>query len=160
MHTKRIVTLIFTSLLFVAASWTAEAQQLNAPRETNSSAPKLPRPTETNATPSINIAFQNLSVEEFAKMAEDKQNVILDVRTPEEFQAGHLPRAVNLDVKAADFRDKAAALDKSKTYLVHCASGVRSVKACEALSHLDFPKLYNLPGGFKAWVKAGKPVEK
>jgi rhodanese-related sulfurtransferase len=38
--------------------------------------------------------------------------------------------------------------------------GGRSVRACEKLSHLDFPNLYNLPGGFKAWAKAGKPVEK
>jgi len=159
MHTNRIAALIFMSL-FAVASWAAEAQRLDAPVATNSSAPKLSRPAETNAAPSINIAFQNLSVEEFAKMADDKRNVILDVRTPEEFEAGHLPGAVNLDVKAPDFREKAAALDKSKTYLVHCASGVRSVKACEALCHLNFPKLYNLPGGFKAWVKAGKPVEK
>ena len=49
---------------------------------------------------------------------------------------------------------------RRKTYLVHCASGGRSVRACEKLSRLDFPKLYNLPGGFKAWVKAGQPVEK
>jgi rhodanese-related sulfurtransferase len=152
MHTNRITALIFMSL-FAVASWAAEAQRLDAPVATN--APPSARQSGTN-----NIAFQNLSVEEFAKMADDKRNVILDVRTPEEFQAGHLPRAVNLDVKAPDFREKAAALDKSKTYLVHCASGARSVRACEALSHLDFPKLYNLPGGFKAWVKAGKPVEK
>jgi rhodanese-related sulfurtransferase len=43
---------------------------------------------------------------------------------------------------------------------VHCASGGRSVKACEKLGRLDFPKLYNLPGGFKAWAQAGKSVEK
>jgi len=67
---------------------------------------------------------------------------------------------MNLDYNAPDFQAKAAALDKSKTYLVHCATGGRSVRACEKLSHLDFPNLYNLPGGFKAWAKAGKPVEK
>jgi rhodanese-related sulfurtransferase len=43
---------------------------------------------------------------------------------------------------------------------VHCAVGGRSVRACEKLSHLDFPNLYNLPGGFKVWVKAAQPVEK
>ena len=40
------------------------------------------------------------------------------------------------------------------------ASGVRSVRACDNLNQLDFPNLYNLPGGFRAWAKAGKPVEK
>jgi rhodanese-related sulfurtransferase len=111
------------------------------------------------ATPNPH-AFKNLTVDEFARMAADKRNVILDVRTAAEFQAGHLPGAVNLDVKAPDFEARAAALDKSKVYLVHCASGVRSVRACDKLVRLDFPMLYNLPGGFKAWAKAGKPVEK
>jgi rhodanese-related sulfurtransferase/thioredoxin-related protein len=119
--------------------------------------PKLQRHTETGVP---TAAYKNLSVDEFARMAADKQNVILDVRTPAEFSAGHIPGAVNLDYNAPDFQAKAAALDKSRTYLVHCAVGGRSVRACEKLSHLDFPSLYNLPGGFKAWAKAGQPVEK
>ena len=122
--------------------------------------PKLQRHPGTGATPAATAAYKNLSVEEFARMADYKQNVILDVRTPEEFQAGHIPGAVNLDVTASDFEAKAALLDRSKTYLVHCASGVRSARACDKLNHLDFPNLYNLPAGFRAWAKAGKPVEK
>ena len=121
---------------------------------------RLQRHTGTGATVNRSGAFQDLGVEEFAQMAADKHNVILDVRTPGEFNAGHIPGALNLDVNAADFQEKSAALDKNKVYLVHCASGIRSVRACQQLSRLEFPKLYNLPGGFKAWVKAGKPVEK
>ena len=122
--------------------------------------PKLQRHAGTGTPAAASAAYKNLSVDEFARMAADKQNVILDVRTPAEFSAGHIPKAMNLDYNAPDFQAKAAALDKSKTYLVHCATGGRSVRACEKLSHLDFPNLYNLPGGFKAWAKAGKPVEK
>jgi len=84
--------------------------------------------------------------------------VVLDVRTAEEFEAGQIAGAVNLDVMSPGFEQKAGALDKRKTYLVHCASGVRSARACGKLGQLDFPKLYNLPGGFKAWAKAGQPV--
>jgi rhodanese-related sulfurtransferase/thioredoxin-related protein len=122
--------------------------------------PKLQRHPGASATPAVTAAYKNLSVEEFARMADDKKNVILDVRTPEEFAAGHIPGAVNLDVSAPDFQEKAALLDRNKIYLVHCASGVRSARACEKLNQLDFPNLYNLPGGFRAWAKAGKPVEK
>ena len=104
-------------------------------------------------------AFQDLTVDEFQKMATDKNNVVLDVRTPDEFRAGHIAGAVNLDVMAVDFQQKAAALDRSQAFLVHCAAGVRSVRACEQLNRLNFTNLYNLPGGFKAWVKSGKPVE-
>jgi hypothetical protein len=73
---------------------------------------------------------------------------------PAEFSAGHIPGAVNLDHDSPDFQAKAAALDKSKTHLVHCAAGVRSARACEKLGHLNLPSLYNLPGGFKVWAKA------
>ncbi len=121
---------------------------------------KLQRHPGAAATLAATATYKNLNVEEFALMAADKCNVILDVRTPEEFQAGHIPGAVNLDVSAADFEAKAAALDRSKIYLVHCASGVRSARACDKLNHLDFQNLYNLPAGFRAWAQAGKPVEK
>lgn len=122
--------------------------------------PKLQRHAESPIATTDSKGYKDLTVAEFAKMAADKQNVILDVRTAQEFAAGHITSAVNLDVMAADFEKKAGELDKSKTYLVHCATGVRSVRACDKLDKLDFPKLYNLPGGFKAWVKAGEPVEK
>src|SRR5437868_12048214 len=75
--------------------------------------------------------FKNISVEEFDKLRADKNNVVLDVRTKKEFDAGHIPGAVNLDWNGPDFAKKAAELDKSKTYLVHCAAGVRSAKACD-----------------------------
>jgi rhodanese-related sulfurtransferase/thioredoxin-related protein len=122
--------------------------------------PKLQRHANALSPVADSPGFKNLSVAEFAKMTADKQNVILDVRTAQEFQAGHIAGAVNLDVTAAGFEQKAAALDKTKTYLVHCASGVRSERACKKMTQLDFPHLYNLPGGFKAWVAAGQPVEK
>ena len=122
--------------------------------------PKLQRHAGIGTPTAASAAYKNLSVDEFEQMAADKQNVILDVRTPGEFSAGHIAGAVNLDYNAPDFQEKAAALDKNKTYLVHCAVGGRSVRACEKLNHLDFPNLYNLPGGFKAWAKAGQPVEK
>ena len=122
--------------------------------------PKLQRHPGTAAMLVATAAYKNLSVEEFASMTDDKKNVILDVRTPAEFQAGHIPGAVNLDLSTSDFQAKAALLDRSKVYLVHCASGIRSARACDMLKHLDFPNLYNLPAGFRAWSKAGHPIEK
>ena len=59
-----------------------------------------------------------------------------------------------------DFAQKIANLDKTKVYLVHCAAGGRSAKACDKMGQLNFKNLYNLEGGFKAWEKAGKPVAK
>src|SRR4029079_13756713 len=120
----------------------------------------LKRHTKQPAASTGHAGYKNVEVEEFARLTADNKNVILDVRTPKEVQAVCLPRAINLDVNAADFDERIKALDKDKTYLVHCAAGVRSAKACEKLEHLDFPQLYNLTGGFKAWTQAGQAVAK
>jgi rhodanese-related sulfurtransferase len=103
---------------------------------------------------------RNVGVAEFEKLRADKKNVVLDVRTSNEFAAGHIPGAINLDVNSADFEQKVTGLDKSKSYLVHCAAGVRSARACDKMSKLDFSRLYNLEGGFKAWEKAGNKAER
>ncbi len=101
-----------------------------------------------------------VEVDEFEKMWKQKQGIVLDVRTKKEFEEGHIPGAVNLDINALDFEKRIGELDKGKTYLVHCASGVRSVRACDKMGRMEFKELYNLKGGMKAWQKAGKPVEK
>jgi len=110
--------------------------------------------------PPIPPSAKNVGVEEFDKLRADKKNVVLDVRTPEEFAKGHIPGAVNLDFNGPDFQKKVAELDKSKTYLVHCAGGNRSARACTAMDKIAFTNLVNLEPGFRAWEKAGKPVEK
>jgi len=105
--------------------------------------------------------YKNVGVEEFDKLRADKNSVVLDVRTKKEFDAGHIPGAVHIDWNGADFAKEVSALDPSKTYLVHCASGRRSASACGLMSaKLQFPNCVNLEGGFKGWEKAKKPVEK
>jgi rhodanese-related sulfurtransferase len=103
---------------------------------------------------------QRVDVEEFDKLRANKNSVVLDVRTKEEFKAGHIPGAVNIDFKAADFEQQVGKLDKSKPYLVHCAAGVRSAAASKKMESAGFKELYDLAPGFRGWEKAGKPVEK
>jgi len=110
--------------------------------------------------PAVPKPVRNVGLEEFDKLRADSKNTVLDVRTADEFAKGHIPGAVNLDYNSPDFQKKVAALDKNKTYLVHCAGGVRSAKACVAMDKLEFKSLINLEPGFRAWEKAGKPVEK
>jgi len=111
------------------------------------------------ATPG-KAAQKNVNADEFEKLSKEPNTVILDVRTPKEYEGGHIKNSVLIDVTAADFEEKIKQLDKTKTYLVHCAMGTRSAKACSKMETLDFPKVVNLEGGIKAWEKAGKPVEK
>lgn len=94
------------------------------------------------------------------KLVADGKVTVLDVRTPDEYKEGHIAGAKNIDFTEGDFETKAGELDKSKSYLVHCASGRRSTASLEVLQKLGFKRLYHLDGGFNGWKKSGNPVEK
>jgi rhodanese-related sulfurtransferase len=94
------------------------------------------------------------------KLLDDKQVVVLDIRTPEEFEEGHIPGAKNIDFLGKDFQQQLAKLDKTKTYLLHCASGTRSSRSLSVFQKLNFASVYHLDGGMSAWEKAKQPVEK
>ncbi len=85
--------------------------------------------------------------------------VVLDVRTPQEYQSGHVAGARNVDFKAPDFEARLAALDRTQTYLVHCASGRRSTASLATFEKLNFTSIVHLDGGMQAWQSAGEPVE-
>ena len=106
-------------------------------------------------------AYRNFTPQQFDLARTRNTNaVVLDVRTRDEFAEGHIPGAVLIDFKSADFKQKVGQLDHEKLYLVHCAAGGRSAKAAELMGTLGFDRVFNLEGGMKAWTAAGKPVEK
>lgn len=102
--------------------------------------------------------FLNANVEDFSRLADSSGVQILDVRTAEEFAEGHLPNAINIDVKQSSFKEDALKqLDKSRHIAVYCRSGRRSVTAANILVQNGF-QVTNLEGGILAWQKAGKEV--
>jgi rhodanese-related sulfurtransferase len=105
---------------------------------------------------------QTLTPERAQQMLAKQTNVVvLDVRTPQEFSGGHLKGATNIDARAADFASRLSVLDKSKSYLVHCAHGhERTSKTAELLKGQGFTNVFTLEGGIQAWAKEGKPVVK
>ncbi len=106
-------------------------------------------------------AVKNVTVAEAAKViGERKDVVVIDVRTDAEFKEGHIAGAKNIDFLDADFAKKVGELDKSKTYVVHCAGGGRSTKSLDAFKAQKITSILHMNEGFKAWVAAGKPVEK
>ena len=104
--------------------------------------------------------FRNVDVAEWEKLRKDPKVVVLDVRTAEEFADGHMQGAINLDIRGGKFAETLAGLDKTKTYLVHCAVGGRSAKACGQMDGLKFEKVLNLSGGITAWEAAGHQTVK
>lgn len=95
-----------------------------------------------------------------ALLKKDKSVVVLDVRTPEEFKAGHIPGAINVDFNGDNFDKELAKLDRNKTYLLHCAAGGRSAQAEDQMVELKFQSVLHLKEGFNGWKKQGKPIEK
>lgn len=106
--------------------------------------------------------IQQVAPEEAQILIQDHVNdasfVILDVRTPEEFAAGHIAGAINIPFLAGSFSDELAILDKSRTYLAYCASGRRSRSAEAQMSQRGFAHLYDLAGGINQWKTDGFPV--
>lgn len=114
--------------------------------------------------------YSNCSCSDAAKLVtEEGSHAYLDVRTPAEFQAGHVPGAVNVPVwlpgpagmtPNPDFLTQAKAEfpDPDVALCVGCKSGRRSIAASEALAAAGYTVLVNVEGGFDAWSAAGLPV--
>ena len=87
--------------------------------------------------------------------------VVIDVRKPEEYAAGHLEAAaLQLDYYAPDFKEQLSKLDKSVPYLIYCRSGHRSGLALSIMKDLGFTEIHDIEGGINAWIAAGLPVVK
>lgn len=102
--------------------------------------------------------YKDVSAEEFAALMENPKIQILDVRSAKEYQEGHIPEAINLDVNDSTFMTLAMAeLDVSRQVAVYCRSGRRSAKAAELLADKGF-QVTNLAGGILEWQEKQMPV--
>lgn len=84
---------------------------------------------------------------------------VVDVRTADEYAAGHIAHAVNIDVLQLAFMDSARRLDRHREVYVYCRSGKRSMAAARQLAAAGY-RVVNLRGGIIEWAAAGKSVVK
>lgn len=103
--------------------------------------------------------FTSLSVTEFASAIKNDSVVVVDVRTPAEYKSGYIEKAMNIDVKGADFQAEAAKLDKNKKIAVYCRSGKRSKMAANMMADMGY-KVIELNSGIMGWQNAEMPVVK
>ncbi|MBR4714364.1 MAG: rhodanese-like domain-containing protein [Paludibacteraceae bacterium] len=103
----------------------------------------------------VACAQKNISPQEFHDMiTKDSTLQVVDVRTPQEFAAGHIKGAQNVDFRSPDFeKNIAKAVKKRKTVLVYCRSGKRSLNAMNLMVKNGFKDVYNMEGGILAWEK-------
>lgn len=95
-----------------------------------------------------------LSKQAFKSKLEAASNVqLVDIRTPEEFAAGTISGAVNMDYYATDFQQQLQSLDHTRAVFIFCKSGGRSSQALNKMAAMGFQEVYELEGGYSAWAK-------
>ena len=105
------------------------------------------------------LSVRHVSVQEFKKLMETlNDEVVIDLRTPDEIDQGKIEGSIEIDFFSDGFEPAITALDRDKVYLLYCGSGGRSGETSELMSKLGFRKIYNMEGGFKAWRKNKLPV--
>ena len=82
----------------------------------------------------------------------DNDSVIIDVRTPEEFEISRIPDSINIDFNnPVFFMQEIQKLNKNVSYYIYCRTGVRSANSCLLMKELGFDRTHNLLGGIVEW---------
>jgi rhodanese-related sulfurtransferase len=102
--------------------------------------------------------IKHLDVENFNNAILGKVGVLVDIRTPKEFEASHLKGAKLIDYKNSNFKTEFAKLDKKVPVLIYCRTGGRSGRALKMLNDMGY-KIYNLDKGIKQWKAKGMKTE-
>ena len=96
------------------------------------------------------VALKTISRTQFADNYKSMVNdgaVLIDVRTPEEYDAGHFQNAIDVDYYADDFKQKISSLNKDVQYFIYCRTGHRSGEVLKLMRSLEFKRVYDLQGG-------------
>jgi rhodanese-related sulfurtransferase len=110
------------------------------------------------AMPHDGAAVPSLTPVEAAAWLRDADALVVDVREPAEFTAGHIPDAMS--VPQADLATRLDDLPRERDLLVVCAGGTRSLRAAKFLKQVGYDRVTNMSGGTSAWRAAGLPTER
>ena len=98
----------------------------------------------------------DVDLDEVKRGLEDGSMLLVDVREPHEFAAGHIPHSVSQPLSTFD--PAALPLGAGRRIVFSCAAGVRSVRAIEIAQAAGLDLREHYRGGFKEWVMAGEPI--
>ena len=104
-------------------------------------------------SPEINIISESDFVE-----IQDSDYTLIDVRTQDEFDLGHIDSAINLDFYSETFQNDILSLDKNETIVLYCRTNNRSTKTANILKENGFKEISVLEGGITDWVKNGNDI--
>jgi rhodanese-related sulfurtransferase len=141
-----LATLVVATL--TSGKWCGTACAIN----TNESTSMI----QSDKSTKINEA---LSAQDFYEKSQESNQIILDVRTAQEFATGHIENAINIDFnQTAKFSEKLSELDKSANYLIYCRSGNRSSQAISLMQKQGFTNISHLQGGIIQWQAENLPL--
>lgn len=146
MGTLKIITLALLTAFFAVAC--------------TQGAPGPQTVTTAGRTITINILEPKETQALIQKNKGNADFVILDVRTPEEFESGHIEGALNINYHSEDFTASLDRLDKGKLYLVYCRTGRRSADTVSVMVRLGFTNILRFTGDIIRWKSEGLPVVK
>lgn len=116
---------------------------------------------DTNTMQTNQVTSDRLKPADFQKALTSGEYTLLDIRTIQEYNEGHLKDAIQKDFYLTDsFTQYLQSLDKNKKYLIYCRSGNRSGKALAQMKDMGFTNVADLEGGIGAWTAANLPIEK
>ena len=163
MGIKKYCFMLVVSLMVIftfsgCANQTSEGQQIKQSTEGENNQSTMQNNSEEinqqsiqNTDATKKAVYTSITVEEAKKIMEEKDDIIiLDVRTKEEYEDGHIKDALLLPVDDIEMNAETILQDKEKTILVYCRSGRRSLIASEALVELGFQNVYEF-GGIIDW---------
>lgn len=156
---KTIIPFRVLSTLLIAILLTSCASLKKTPKESSIPATKL-TPATAVVKDANDSKIQHVNTEQFNKLLLLKDVQLVDVRTKEEFDSGHIKNADNINVKDSEFKNNVSKLKKDKPVLLYCRSGKRSTDAAEILKEMGFTKLVSLDGGILSWEEAKLPISK
>ena len=89
---------------------------------------------------------------------QDSDYILVDVRTIEEYESGHIQDAVNFDFYSESFQNDILSLDKSSSIILYCRTQNRSTKTANYLKENGYKEITVLEGGITSWVKNGNDL--
>jgi rhodanese-related sulfurtransferase len=106
--------------------------------------------------------LEDITVDESYSLIQNNSDnqdfIILDIRTQEEFDSGHIQNSIMIDFYSDTFEIELDELDKNKSYLIYCRTGRRTGLTMAIMQDLGFIEVYNMLGGITQWIDKGYPI--
>lgn len=103
-------------------------------------------------------SVQMINPDEAAALLDAEDAILVDVRSQEAYQAGHIANAINIPVESENLEALIANLDQDKPVMVYCNKGGQSAECARILEEKGFTKIYDLDGGLSSWEASGRKI--